>query len=59
METGGTSQVDLAEPIPVSVVYMTATAAPGGRVSFFEDLYGHDADLTRLLAAGPPYVARE
>jgi murein L,D-transpeptidase YcbB/YkuD len=59
MARGGTSQVDLPETIPVSVVYMTAVAAPGGAVGFFEDLYGHDAALERLLAGGPPYAPSE
>jgi murein L,D-transpeptidase YcbB/YkuD len=56
MSAGGTSQVDLADPIPVYIVYMTATARPGGEVDFFEDLYGHDAALEGILAKGPPYT---
>jgi murein L,D-transpeptidase YcbB/YkuD len=56
MTTGGTSTVTLAEPIPVYVVYVTAAAQPGGEVGFFEDLYGHDAELERILAKGPPYT---
>ena len=56
MQAGTTSQVDLASPIPVYVVYMTATAKPGGEVGFFEDLYGHDAELARILAKGRPYT---
>lgn len=49
MHRGGTSQVDLAEPIPVYVTYFTAVARPGG-VDFFEDLYGRDAALEAELA---------
>jgi murein L,D-transpeptidase YcbB/YkuD len=55
MHAGATSQVDLPAPIPVYVVYVTAVAQSGREVGFFEDLYGHDAELERLLAAGYPY----
>jgi murein L,D-transpeptidase YcbB/YkuD len=46
---GDDRQVALAHPKPVLVVYGTAIVAPDGRVSFFEDVYGHDAKLERLL----------
>jgi murein L,D-transpeptidase YcbB/YkuD len=46
---GDDRQVALAHPKPVLVVYGTAIVAPDGRVSFFEDVYGHDATLERLL----------
>lgn len=59
MASGNDRRVDLAEPIPVHVVYMTAVASVGGQVSFFEDLYGHDAELARELAGEPARVAAE
>jgi murein L,D-transpeptidase YcbB/YkuD len=51
---GSTSQVELLEPIPVHVEYMTAVAQPGGEVRFFEDLYGRDAELEKLPADSNP-----
>jgi len=49
------SSVRLATPIPVFVVYATVVADDDGTVRFFSDLYGQDAKLSRLLAAGYPY----
>lgn len=54
MGAGSTSQVDVLEPISVYVEYMTAVAQPGGDVHFFEDLYGHDAELEKQLAGSYP-----
>ena len=48
-------QVNLARPVPVHIVYATAVAREDGRVFFYDDIYGHDRALTRLLAAGYPY----
>jgi L,D-transpeptidase YcbB len=42
-------RVDLDTPVPVSVFYVTAVAAPDGETWFYEDLYGHDMTLDRLL----------
>lgn len=47
--------VHLPEAIPVYILYVTAVARPNGEVSFYEDLYGHDAELARLLDRGRPY----
>jgi murein L,D-transpeptidase YcbB/YkuD len=47
--------VRLARPIPVYIVYATALAYENGEVHFYDDIYGHDAALTRALAAGYPY----
>jgi murein L,D-transpeptidase YcbB/YkuD len=44
-----TRRVDLSSPIPVLVLYGTAVAAQADMVYFFEDIYGHDARLARLL----------
>jgi murein L,D-transpeptidase YcbB/YkuD len=38
-------QVNLAKPIPVLILYGTAVAEEDGSVHFFDDLYGHDAEL--------------
>lgn len=42
-------RVDLRTPIRVFIVYGTAVARENGSVLFFEDVYGHDASLQRLL----------
>ena len=47
--------VDLQTPVPVYVVYATAVVEPNGQVDFFDDIYGHDATLSALLARGYPY----
>ena len=49
------TQVNLAKPIPVMIVYGTAIVEENGEVHFFEDIYGHDASLEKLLAKGYPY----
>lgn len=45
--------VPLAKPVPVYFVYATAMAARDG-LRFFPDVYGHDADLDRLLRNRSP-----
>jgi murein L,D-transpeptidase YcbB/YkuD len=47
-------QVNLAKPIPVLILYGTAVAEEDGSVHFFDDLYGHDAELLALLGKGYP-----
>ena len=47
--------VKLERPIPVFIVYATALAYDEGEVRFYEDIYGHDAELARALAVGYPY----
>jgi len=48
-------QVNLAKAIPVLILYGTAVVDETGVVHFFDDLYGHDADLENVLAKGYPY----
>lgn len=50
-----TFAVKLARPIPVLIVYGTAIVAESGRVYFFRDIYGLDAELEHVLARGRPY----
>jgi murein L,D-transpeptidase YcbB/YkuD len=47
--------VKLNRPIPVFIVYATALAYENGEVHFYDDIYGHDADLAQALAKGYPY----
>lgn len=48
-------QVNLDKPVPVLILYSTAVVEPDGEVRFFEDIYGQDASLAKVLANGPPY----
>jgi murein L,D-transpeptidase YcbB/YkuD len=48
-------RVPLAHPIPILIVYGTATVEENGEVHFYQDVYGHDAALDRMLAKGSPY----
>jgi murein L,D-transpeptidase YcbB/YkuD len=50
-------QVTLTRPVQVHIVYATAVAREDGDVLFFDDIYGHDRSLARLLAMGYPYPA--
>ena len=47
--------VNLAHPIPVLIVYGTAIVTEDGIVHFYDDIYGHDASLEKVLANGYPY----
>jgi L,D-transpeptidase YcbB len=44
--------VNLASPIPVLIVYDTAVAEETGEIHFFQDIYGHDAELKEQLTKG-------
>ena len=48
-------RVDLARPMPVTVLYTTAVVHPDGVVAFYDDVYRHDARLEAALAKGYPY----
>jgi murein L,D-transpeptidase YcbB/YkuD len=47
--TGKTRRIDLAKPVPVLLVYLTATTDPDGVTRFFRDVYGRDPALIRAL----------
>jgi murein L,D-transpeptidase YcbB/YkuD len=42
--------VKLAESVNVRILYATAVARANGDVHFFDDIYGHDVELARVLA---------
>ena len=42
--------VKLAQPVNVRILYATAVARSNGEVHFFDDIYGHDVELARVLA---------
>src|ERR1700735_739286 len=48
-------QVNLAHPIPVLIVYATVIVTEDKLVHFYDDIYGHDAALEKVLAQGYPY----
>jgi len=48
--------VAVRSPVLVLLFYATVQARADGSVSFYEDLYGHDAALERTLALGYPFA---
>jgi len=46
-------RVRLSQPIQVMILYATAVAAESGRIYFFDDIYGHDHNLEKLLGLTP------
>ena len=48
-------QVNLTHPVPVLIVYATVIVGIDGVVHFYDDIYGHDAALEKVLAKGYPY----
>jgi murein L,D-transpeptidase YcbB/YkuD len=50
--------VGLKTPIPIVIFYVTAEVEDDGEVHFFDDIYGYDADLQKVLAKGPPYPVK-
>jgi murein L,D-transpeptidase YcbB/YkuD len=55
MSSGEPVRVTLRTPVPVLLIYATATARENGDVYFLPDIYGLDAALERTLAEGYPY----
>jgi murein L,D-transpeptidase YcbB/YkuD len=47
--------VNLVHPIPVLILYGTVIVAEDGIVHFYDDIYGHDTALDKVLAKGHPY----
>ncbi|HZY71584.1 MAG TPA: L,D-transpeptidase family protein [Edaphobacter sp.] len=48
----------LKTPIPIVIFYVTGEVEDDGEVHFFDDIYGYDADLQKVLAKGPPYPVK-
>jgi L,D-transpeptidase YcbB len=55
MNGNTTQQVNLAHPIPVLIVYATVIVTEDGIVHFYDDIYGHDVALEKVLEKGYPY----
>lgn len=49
-------KVELAEPIPVMIVYHTAAVDGDGVLRAYRDVYKLDVELSELLEAGYPYA---
>jgi murein L,D-transpeptidase YcbB/YkuD len=47
------TRVVLTKPIRVMILYATAQATEAGPVQFFDDIYGHDRRLEKLLGLAP------
>jgi L,D-transpeptidase YcbB len=56
MESGPNNRwVNLATPVPVLILYVTAVVEEDGSIHFFDDIYGHDQSLEAELTQGRPY----
>ncbi len=56
MENGEDNKiVNLSHPIPVRIFYETARVGDGGKVYFFDDIYGYDKDMEDVLSKGDPF----
>jgi murein L,D-transpeptidase YcbB/YkuD len=54
IDSGEHETITLQKPLPVHILYYTAFVDSDGTVEFRKDIYGHDAELERALAAEPP-----
>jgi L,D-transpeptidase YcbB len=48
-------QVNLKTPVPIVIFYVTGEVEPDGHLHFFDDIYGYDEELEKVLEKGPPY----
>jgi L,D-transpeptidase YcbB len=55
MDGSPNQQVNLVHPIPVLILYATVIVTEDGLVHFYDDIYGHDAALDKVLEKGYPY----
>jgi L,D-transpeptidase YcbB len=55
MNGSDNQQINLARPIPILIVYGTVIVTEDGIVHFYDDIYGHDATLEKVLDKGYPY----
>ena len=58
MNGAQTRRVKLSRPIRVIIIYGTVLAKENGEVLFFDDLYGQDRRLERLLGLAPAGMPR-
>jgi len=55
MNGSASQQVNLVHPIPVLILYATVIVLEDAQVHFYDDIYGHDASLEKVLAKGYPF----
>ena len=53
MNSGEEKFVKLKKPVPVLITYYTAWVDEDGQLNFREDIYGHDAQLTKKMFTSP------
>ncbi|MEO6982996.1 MAG: L,D-transpeptidase family protein [Edaphobacter sp.] len=59
MTTGPDNKtIGLKTPLPIVIFYVTALVEEDGGVHFFDDIYGYDAEMQKVLAKGPPYPVK-
>ncbi len=54
-ETANNKTIQLKNPLPVVVFYLTAVADEDGSMHFFDDVYGYDKAMEQILEKGLPY----
>ena len=54
LATGRETRADLAAPLPIHIVYLTAFPAADGRIAYAPDVYGRNADLLTALGTYTP-----
>ncbi len=50
--------MNLKTQLPIVIFYLTAHVGDDGKVDFFDDIYGYDADMQKVLDKGPPYPSQ-
>ncbi len=49
ISSGRNQRVNLNTPIPVNITYFTARVEKNGKITYFSDIYGHDARMAKAL----------
>ena len=49
IDSGETTSVKLEEPLPVYIVYWTATVDESGKIHFYNDIYDRDTSLLERI----------
>ncbi len=50
LDTGRETRVDLAQPVPVHIIYRTAVSNARGEIGYRRDVYGRDAQIWNALS---------
>ncbi len=59
MTTGPDNKtISLKTQIPIVIFYVTGVVEEDGQVYFFDDIYGYDAAMQKVLQKGPPYPVK-